>query len=466
MNSTRSTFTDFRQSKWWRRIKLGAGTLLLVAGVLVVCWCIAPIRDGCTKFFWGSRPAVSSVATNKQGTVVYVNDDAGSDDVRGLIRDVWHQDWFRSVTHVRWMGMELIPAQRDADADAVAAAFVSAAEGRLSGSLKVGDERWWSLRCGDPERCGQAALDLVTVLLDHPRWWSGIRIGSEATYVDGDDAELLREVVTALQPWRAHLDGFYYSQDPTKTGVPKARPPKLRDEPWKNQQRALMWVGLTDVDVWEAQRSITSKLNAVTAEHMVLTSSKGPRIGGDGDAAPVRAVSERIDGTLLAAATDLSYVRVETKQLADVHAWADALDDDTDIEWVPAGSAAAADESSVHVSPEALRTLKPLAEQLGTRLERLSTAPDRHGDKPEGGGTAVVFNASRDDGCGESLDCEGIARSVKAYDKPLHITLSLASDTGTGGPEADQLRWNDGAVTAVKMESPVTQELYRLLGGA
>lgn len=204
----------------------------------------------------------------------------------------------------------------------------------------------------------------------------------------------------------------------------------------------------------------------MTAEHMVLTSSKGQRIGGDGDAAPVRAVSERIDGTLLAAATDLSYVRVETKQLADVHAWADALDDDTDIEWVPAGSAAAADESSVHVSPEALRTLQPLAEQLGTRLERLSTAPDRHGDKPEGGGTAVVFNSSRDDGCGESLDCEGIARSVKAYAKPLHITLSLASDTGTGGPEADQLRWNDGAVTAVKMESPVTQELYRLLGGA
>lgn len=255
MNSTRSTFTDFRQSKWWRRIKLGAGTLLLVAGVLVVCWSIAPIREGWTKFFWGSRPAVSSVATNKQGTVVYVKDDASSDDVRGLIRDVWHQDWFRSVTHVRWRGMELIPAQRDADADAVAAAFVSAAEGRLSGSLKVGDERWWSLRCGHPERCGQAALDLVTVLLDHQRWWSGIRIDSEATYVDGDDAELLREVVTALQPWRAHLDGFYYSQDPTKTGVPKARPPQLRDEPWKNQQRALMWVGMTDVDVWEAQRT-------------------------------------------------------------------------------------------------------------------------------------------------------------------------------------------------------------------
>ena len=465
MNSTRRTFTDFRQSTWWRRIKLGAGTVLVVAGVLFVCWCIAPIREGWTKLYWGSRSAVSSVATNKQGTVLYLNDDASPDDVRSLVRAVWNQDWFRSVTHVRWESMELIPAQRDADADAVAAAFVSAAEGGFVGSMKVGDERWWNLQCGDAGRCGQATLDLVTVLLDHPRWWSGIRIDSGATYVDGDDAELLREVVTALQPWRAHLDGFYYSQDPTETGVPKAKPPRLRDELWlATTPRALTWVGLTDVDPWEAQRSITSKLDAVTAEDMVLTASEGPRIGGEGDAAPVRAFTDRIDGTLLAAATDLSYVRVETKQLSDVHAWADALDDDADIEWVPAGDADGAEATSVRVSPGALRALTPLTEQLGTRLRKLSTAPNRHGDKPEGGGAMVTFNASPDDVCGKTLDCEGIARTVKAYDKPLRIMLSL-SDTRTGGPDADQLTWNNGTVTAVKMESPVTQELYRLLGG-
>lgn len=467
MSTGSSAVGDFRESKLWWRIKLVGGTALLVAGVIFILGCIAPVRDAWTRFFWGQSPAVSSMEIKKQGVSLYLKGDANPDDVRSLVRTVMRQDLFHSIKHVRWENMDLVPIRRDVDADAVAAAFVGAVQGRFSGKMEVGSKYWWEVQCGDPDHCGQAALDLVTVLVEQPRWWTGVKIESDSTFVAGSDPELLREVTEALQPWRGQLDGFFYAQNLPELGLPHTLPPNLTDPSWLPKVPALMWVGLDDVDVWEAHRSITTSLSKVAATKMVLTTSgQGPSLEGDGDAASVRGLAEHVDGTLLAAATDLSYVKVRSKQLSDVRPLEERLDEDAVVEWMRTTDGNSTKGSSVRVTPATLRALEPLTKQLGARLNVLGPRPYDYGPGRLDERNVVDFTLSRDDACGAKLDCEGIARTLRGYEGPIRITLRLPEAiSGDGAPNPDQLDWAEGEVTMIKMESPVAQELYRLLGG-